>query len=176
MSPILASGTQSTLTELLTVFPEKTIRRCSNRTALDATMEESRYCCRFSSASVGTSSLSSIAVVMVSSLVPYLSDYSLVDSQSESKIWTVKQISKLNAKDHKFDVTEKATGKVTNMSVFDYFKKKYNVTLIKPWLPLVQTQKPNVLFPMEVCVMCDGQRYPYKLNSDQVRLARIQAT
>ncbi len=113
---------------------------------------------------------------MVSSLVPYLSDYSLVDSQSESKIWTVKQISKLNAKDHKFDVTEKATGKVTNMSVFDYFKKKYNVTLIKPWLPLVQTQKPNVLFPMEVCVMCDGQRYPYKLNSDQVRLARIQAT
>ncbi|CAD6579499.1 MAG: hypothetical protein ASARMPRED_009159 [Alectoria sarmentosa] len=85
----------------------------------------------------------------------------------ESKMWTVKQISKLNAKEHKFDVTEKATGKTTNMSVYEYFHKKYNVTLSKPWLPLVQTQKPNVLFPMEVCVMCDGQRYPYKLNSDQ---------
>ena len=82
----------------------------------------------------------------------------------------MKQISKVNAKEHKFDVTDKATGKVTNMSVQQYFLKKYNVTLIKPWLPLVQTQKENVLFPMEVCVMCEGQRYPYKLNSDQVRL------
>ena len=57
------------------------------------------------------------------------------------------------------------------MSVYDYFHKKYNVYLNKPWLPLVQTQKANVLFPMEVCVMCEGQRYPYKLNSDQVWLA-----
>ena len=54
------------------------------------------------------------------------------------------------------------------MSVFDYFYKKYNIYLSKPWLPLVQTQKANVLFPMEVCVMCEGQRYPYKLNSEQV--------
>lgn len=80
----------------------------------------------------------------------------------------MKQISRLNAKEHKFDVTEKATGKTTNMSVYEYFHKKYNVTLNKPWLPLVQTQKAKVLFPMEVCVMCDGQRYPFKLNSDQV--------
>lgn len=82
----------------------------------------------------------------------------------------MKQISRLNAKEHKFDVTEKATGKTTNMSVYEYFHKKYNVILNKPWLPLIQTQKANVLFPMEVCVMCDGQRYPFKLNSDQVRL------
>ena len=33
----------------------------------------------------------------------------------ETKIWTVKQISGLNAKQHKFDITEKVTGKVTNM-------------------------------------------------------------
>lgn len=85
----------------------------------------------------------------------------------ETKVWTVKGISKENAKEHKFDVTEKATGKTTNMSVFDYFKRKYAVTLLKPWLPLVQTQKANVLFPMELCVMKEGQRYPYKLNSDQ---------
>lgn len=84
-----------------------------------------------------------------------------------SKVWTVKQISKLTAKEHKFDVTEKATGKVTNMSVYEYFQKKYNVPIMKPWLPLVQTQKAGVLFPMEVCIMCEGQRYPYKLNSDQ---------
>lgn len=57
------------------------------------------------------------------------------------------------------------------MSVFDYFHKKYNIYLNKPWLPLVQTQKRNVLFPMELCVMAEGQRYPYKLNSDQVWLA-----
>ena len=92
----------------------------------------------------------------------------VIDFIAETKIWTVQQISSLNAKTHKFDVTDKATGAVTNMSVQQYFLKKYNVTLIKPWLPLVQTQKKNVLFPMEVCVMCEGQRYPYKLNSDQV--------
>lgn len=80
----------------------------------------------------------------------------------------MKNISRLNAKEHKFDVTEKATGKTTNMSVHEYFFKKYRVILEKWWLPLVQTQKAHVLFPMEVCVMCPGQRYPYKLNSDQV--------
>ena len=53
------------------------------------------------------------------------------------------------------------------MSVYEYFKRKYNVNLLKPYLPLVQTQKAGVLFPMELCVMKEGQRYPYKLNSDQ---------
>lgn len=59
------------------------------------------------------------------------------------------------------------------MSVYEYFHKKYNVYLNKWWLPLIQTQKPNVLFPMEVCVMSEGQRYPYKLNSDQVWLGKF---
>ena len=110
---------------------------------------------------------------MVRSSVTVLSKHKMIDFKLESKIWTVKQISRLNAKEHKFDVKEKATGKVTNMSVHEYFHKKYNVILNKPWLPLVQTQKPNVLFPMEVCVMCDGQRYPFKLNSEQVGLICI---
>ena len=92
----------------------------------------------------------------------------IADFNLESKVWTVKQIARVNAKDHKFDVTDKATGKTTNMSVYEYFWKKYNIILEHWWLPLVQTQKPGILFPMELCVMCIGQRYPYKLNSDQV--------
>ena len=92
----------------------------------------------------------------------------IADFNSESKVWTVKQIARVNAKDHKFDVTDKATGKTTNMSVYEYFWKKYNIILEHWWLPLIQTQKPHILFPMELCVMCIGQRYPYKLNSDQV--------
>lgn len=111
--------------------------------------------------------MSSTAAVIVSLIMPCLQQ-KFIDFNLASKVWTVKQISRLNAKEHKFDVTEKATGKTTNMSVYEYFQKKYNVTLSKPWLPLVQTQKLNVLFPMEVCCMADGQRYPYKLNSDQV--------
>lgn len=99
------------------------------------------------------------------------SSESFTNFNSESKIWTVKAISRLNAKEHKFDVYEKATDKTTNMSVYEYFQKKYNVYLNLPDLPLVQTQKANVVFPMELCVMCEGQRYPYKLNSDQVWLA-----
>ena len=135
--------------------------------AIDVLMGASHRCFQSLDVSVGTSSSSSIVVVMVR--YSYLYKCINTNLNKVSKIWTVKQISKLNAKEHKFDVTEKATGKVTNMSVYEYFQKKYNVPITKPWLPLVQTQKAGVLFPMEVCVMCDGQRYPYKLNSDQVR-------
>ena len=68
---------------------------------------------------------------------------------------------------YKFDVKDKVTGAVTpQVSVRDYFRKRYNVILNKPWLPLVQAQKGEV-YPMEICYMSAGQRYPYKLNEEQ---------
>lgn len=73
--------------------------------------------------------------------------------EDTTKVWTIKQIARVNAKDHTFDVTDKATGKTTNMSVYDYFFKKYKIILAFWWLPLIQTQKPGILFPMELCRM-----------------------
>ena len=170
-SLIHASGTPTTFISLHTNFLERQTRRSFKVIALDVLMGETQRTCQSSSVWLETSSLSSTVVVMVSSNVPRLYHHSITDFSLESKIWTVKQISRLNANEHKFDVTEKATGKTTNMSVREYFMKKYNIYLEQPWLPLVQTQKANVLFPMEVCVMCDGQRYPYKLNPAQVFIA-----
>ena len=76
-------------------------------------------------------------------------------------------ILKKTADTYKFDVTDPVTKKVTpQVSVRDYFRKKYNVILNKPWLPLIQAQRGEV-YPMEICYMSPGQRYPFKLNEDQ---------
>lgn len=45
--------------------------------------------------------------------------------------------------------------------------KRYNLRLEHPLLPLVESTKKDVVFPMELCFMPKGQRYPYKLNEDQ---------
>ena len=87
---------------------------------------------------------------------------------SDAKLWTVKRISHLNAKTHEFDVFDKTTGKTTKMSVFSYYQKKYNVRLDKWQLPLLETQKREVYFPMELAIMAPAQRYPFKLNEKQV--------
>ena len=38
---------------------------------------------------------------------------------------------------------------------------------MEPNLPLVETTKKDVFFPMELCYLTKGQRYPYKLNEVQ---------
>ena len=87
---------------------------------------------------------------------------------TEAKEWTIKRISQKNAKTHTFEVKDKNTGAVTTESVFSYYLKKYNVRLEKWQLPLLETQKRDVLFPMELAVMAKAQYYPFKLNEKQV--------
>ena len=84
-----------------------------------------------------------------------------------NKQYTIQAISDKSADTYKFDVTDPVTKAVTpNVSVRAYFQKKYNIILNKPWLPLVQVKLGEV-YPMEICYMASGQRYPYKLNEDQ---------
>lgn len=54
------------------------------------------------------------------------------------------------------------------MSVEKYFAMKYNVHLNYPDFPLIEVGKKGALYPMELCHMIYGQRYPYKLDVDQV--------
>ncbi|KAL8710468.1 MAG: hypothetical protein Q9220_004900 [cf. Caloplaca sp. 1 TL-2023] len=66
-------------------------------------------------------------------------------------------------------VRNKQTGKdEAPIDVFNYFQKKYNIYLEYPDLPVVQDTRGSV-FPMEVCQMVPGQRYPYKLTDQQTR-------
>ncbi|KAI0160179.1 Piwi domain-containing protein [Xylariaceae sp. FL1272] len=66
---------------------------------------------------------------------------------------------------HKFD-WKQPDGSVRNISIYQYFRERYNITLRWPDLPLVHTDKGGK-FPMEVCTIAENHRYPYKLNGDQ---------
>jgi eukaryotic translation initiation factor 2C len=74
-----------------------------------------------------------------------------------------------NAKTFTFNLKDRDTGKEEIISVYAYFKRKYNVDLTHWQLPLIQTERDGV-FPMEACEIIAHQKYQYKLNPEQVRL------
>ena len=83
-------------------------------------------------------------------------------------MWTIKKLSDKNAKQHEFEVLNKQTGEKEMTNVYAYYAKRYNVVLDKWQLPLLETNKRDVLFPMELAYMAPAQRYPYKLSEEQV--------
>ncbi|KAL8776952.1 MAG: hypothetical protein Q9213_008068 [Squamulea squamosa] len=88
--------------------------------------------------------------------------------QENKKVWKVYDILEKSAREYTFTPylkEQKKDGPPINL--FDYYQQKYNVYLQWPDLPVVQTTKKRVVFPMELCNMMPGQRYPYKLNEQQ---------
>ena len=81
--------------------------------------------------------------------------------------FVIKEFIMGNAKEYKMDFKDGKTGKSTNMSIFDYFRRKYNVTLIHHNLPLVQMTKKGVLYPVEVLYLVTNQKYNYRLDELQ---------
>jgi eukaryotic translation initiation factor 2C len=57
-------------------------------------------------------------------------------------------------------------------SVYDYFKRQYNIDLEFWYLPLVKTDKDGT-FPMEVCHILENQSYKYKTDPEQVSLGTL---
>lgn len=84
------------------------------------------------------------------------------------KQWNIKEFSLETPREHMIEwknpQTKQVEGKV---SIFQYFQRKYNVTLQWPQLPLVEMTKKGVLFPMEFLHILDAQRYPFKLDERQ---------
>ena len=66
-------------------------------------------------------------------------------------------------------IEEKVNGKPTGkkMSVAQYFARSKNVTLQYPRLPLIETTKKNVKFPIEFMHLLPNQRYSAKLDENQ---------
>ncbi|PWY92461.1 eukaryotic translation initiation factor 2c [Aspergillus heteromorphus CBS 117.55] len=85
-------------------------------------------------------------------------------------IFTVKGLINGNARQYKIDYKDKATGKVTKMSIEEYFRSRYNVHLNDWALPMVEMTKKGVVYPMEVLNIEGMQRYPWKLNEWQTSL------
>lgn len=85
------------------------------------------------------------------------------------KTWKIDSIVSLTARTKKFQIKNrdsKEPGK--EVTVEQYYQEKYNLRLQEPNLPLVKTTKKDVFYPMELCFLTKGQRYPYKLNETQV--------
>lgn len=86
----------------------------------------------------------------------------------ESRFYYIDSFTKLGAREYKFEVRDKETGKTEETSVYDYFRKRYNITLTSPALPLIVTTKKGVVLPMEVSLIAENQKYPFKLDENQV--------
>lgn len=69
---------------------------------------------------------------------------------------------------YKFDLRHKDSGEIEpDVSIYDYFLRKYKLGLQFKDLPVIETTRKGVAYPMEVCHMLPGQRYPFKLNELQ---------
>ncbi|KAI4149004.1 MAG: hypothetical protein LQ341_001433 [Variospora aurantia] len=103
--------------------------------------------------------------------------------EAAKKEWKVASIVPQTAKEYKFVEYDRATNQVgPEISIFDHYKKAYDIHLNFPYLPVVATTrfisrpdpsdkegriKSAIVFPMELCLMRPNQRYPYKLNEQQ---------
>jgi eukaryotic translation initiation factor 2C len=85
------------------------------------------------------------------------------------KTFKILRVSDKNSRQYKFDLKERETGEIIpDVSVEEYFKRKYNLALQWPEFPVLETTKKGVVYPMECSIMLGGQRYPYKLTETQV--------
>lgn len=66
-----------------------------------------------------------------------------------------------------FPANDPLRNKNGEISIFDYYKKKYGKTLNYPYLPLIETEK-NGMFPMELATLLPNQKYNFKLDPVQV--------
>ncbi|KAI9883228.1 MAG: hypothetical protein M1823_005004 [Watsoniomyces obsoletus] len=81
--------------------------------------------------------------------------------------YTINEILRQTAEDYEFDVHNKETGEMERTTVANYYQKRYGIQLKRADFPLLQTTKKGVVFPMEVVVIRDMLRYPYKLDEAQ---------
>jgi len=65
-----------------------------------------------------------------------------------------------------FEEEDHTTGLKRQTTVADYFKRKYNIDLNYPRLPLLKSR--DALFPPELCFTCAGERYKGVLEGREV--------
>jgi eukaryotic translation initiation factor 2C len=72
-----------------------------------------------------------------------------------------------HAKNTIFKLKNRQTNSEEEITVYNYFKRTYNIDLQFWYLPLIVTDKAGML-PMELCHLIPNQRYNFKLSPDQV--------
>ena len=97
-----------------------------------------------------------------------IAKYPGIKPSMASKQWTIKGFTLENAKQRMIEIKKPGTKTVERtISIHDYFRQTYNVTLQFPLLPLVEMTKKGVLYPMEFLHVVENQRYAKKLDEIQ---------
>jgi hypothetical protein len=84
--------------------------------------------------------------------------------------WRVTGMSKKSALHTTFHWINPSTMIPKEITVTNYFREKHGIDLRFPHLPCLMVGDPakNILIPMELCKITPGQRYPFKLNDQQM--------
>jgi eukaryotic translation initiation factor 2C len=85
----------------------------------------------------------------------------------ENQNFTVKGLVNADCRRFTIDYKDRATGTVEKLNLEQYFRKRYNVILEYPELPVVEMMKKEIYYPMEFLVIEGLQRYPWKLDEYQ---------
>ncbi|KKY15039.1 putative eukaryotic translation initiation factor 2c [Phaeomoniella chlamydospora] len=93
-------------------------------------------------------------------------DYQNMPATVKGREFIIKGFINQNAKQYELDITDK-DGRTVKTSVYDYFRRKYNVTLRHHNLPLCEMTKKGVMYPIEVIQVSQGNKYNYKLDELQ---------
>lgn len=101
-----------------------------------------------------------------------VANYSGIPEKMKNKRWNIKGFTLENAKERMIDIYKPGTKeREKTVSIYDYFRQKYNVAIQTWQLPLVEMTKKGVLYPMEFLHLVDNQRYMTKL--DEVQTANM---
>ncbi|SLM40808.1 Stem cell self-renewal protein Piwi [Lasallia pustulata] len=96
--------------------------------------------------------------------------------QNERKM-RVMRVSLLGARETEFEEQDRGSGRATLTNVYNYFMRKYRVSLKFPNLPLLICKEGH--FPMELCFTASGERYKEALQgqetADFIRFATAPA-
>ncbi len=101
-----------------------------------------------------------------------LSVYVIHRGKETKQTFIIKRFLDQDAKTFKFLLRERnpKTGEYEDkgmITIFDYFRMKYNIILQFWQLPVVEMTKKGCIFPMEVCKIIENQRYVFKLDDRQ---------
>jgi len=100
-------------------------------------------------------------------------DFILLTFAADNKVYTIKNFTWQavedggHAKNTFFKFRNRQANTEEEISVFNYFKRTYNIDLQYWYLPLIVTDRAG-MFPMELCHLLPNQRYNFKMSPDQV--------
>lgn len=84
--------------------------------------------------------------------------------RNERKMRVIR-VSLQGARETEFGEQDHASGRTAPTTVYDYFKRKYHISLQSPHLPLLICKEGH--FPMELCFTAAGERYKETLQGQE---------